>query len=233
MGRHELELLAALGILAAGGWVFIAVAQEVAGGEARELDRQLLLALRNPNDLRDPIGPVWVEEAMRDLTALGGSPLLTLFSVAVVTHLALRGRPRAASFVALSAAGGALVSLLLKHLFDRPRPDLVPQLSAVMTSSFPSGHSMGSAAIYLTLSGLLARFEPSIWLKTHVLLWGVGFTVLVGVSRVYLGVHWPTDVLAGWSAGATWAALCWFVARMLQRRGRVEAHDAAEPRARD
>jgi len=113
--------------------------------------------------------------------------------------------------------------LALKQLFDRPRPDLVPRLSYVMTSSFPSGHSMLSAAVYLTLGALLARFESNLLLKAHVLGWALLFTVLVGVSRVYMGVHWPTDVLAGWAAGAAWASLCWLVARLLQRRGRVEA----------
>ncbi len=110
----------------------------------------------------------------------------------------------------------------LKQLFERPRPVLVPRLSYVMTSSFPSGHSMLSAAVYLTLGALLARFESNLLLKAHVLGWALLFTVLVGVSRVYMGVHWPTDVLAGWATGAAWASLCWLVARALQRRGSVE-----------
>src|SRR4029079_7138266 len=111
----------------------------------------------------------------------------------------------------------------LKHVFSRPRPDLVPHLSYVTSSSFPSGHSMLSAAVYLTLGGLLARCQSSLLLKAHVLAWASVLTFLVGVSRVFVGVHWPSDVLAGWAAGAAWAALCWLCARALQRRGQLDA----------
>lgn len=222
LGQHELGSLLALGALAGGLSVFVQVADAVTEGETRVLDRGLLLALRNPNDLSDPLGPPWLQEVGRDLTALGGTALLTLLTVAVVTHLVLRQKPRAAAFVALSVVGALLLSLVLKGVFERPRPALVPQLSHVLTSSFPSGHSMLSAAVYLTLGALLARFQNNILLKAHVLVWALLLSVLVGVSRVYVGVHWPTDVLAGLAAGAAWASLCWLVARALQRWGRVE-----------
>ncbi len=229
LGRHELEALLAIAVVAAGAWIFVEIADEVNEGTTHAIDQQLLLAFREPNNSSDPLGPRWLEESVRDITALGGSALLILFSLAVVTHLFLRRKPKAAAFVALSTGGGLVLSLALKHVFDRPRPDLVPQLHYVLTSSFPSGHSMLSASVYLTLAGLLARFEANTLLKTHLLLWGLLLTVLVGLSRVYLGVHWPTDVLAGWAAGAAWAALCWMVARRLQRRGRLESARQAPP----
>ena len=122
--------------------------------------------------------------------------------------------------------GGLLVSTLLKAGYNRPRPDLVPHLSMVFTSSFPSGHSMLSAIVFLTLGSLLGRFVHEWRLKAYFLVVSLTLTFLVGVSRVYLGVHYPTDVLAGWTAGLAWALVCSLVARYLQRRGAVE-HGAA------
>jgi undecaprenyl-diphosphatase len=204
LGRHELGSVLALGALATGSWIFIEVAEEVMEGETRAIDRALLLGLRNPANLSDPIGPLWLEEAIRDCTALGGVALLSLVSLAVIAQLILSRKPKAAGFVAASVLGALVVSLALKSVFARPRPDLVPQLSHVASTSFPSGHSMLSAAVYLTLG------------------WSILLTLLVGFSRVYTGVHWPSDVLAGWAAGAAWAGLCWVVARALQRRGHLE-----------
>jgi undecaprenyl-diphosphatase len=189
--RRELGLLLALAAMAGGGWVFVEVADEVVEGDTGSFDRAVVLALREPGNPADPIGPRWVEEMERDFTALGGVALLTLLTLAVVSFLLLRSKPRGAAFVAVSVLGALVLSRLLKQVFDRPRPDLVPQLSYVTSSSFPSGHSMLSAAVYLTLGALLARLQKNIWLKAHALGWAVLFTLLAGSSRVYLGVHWP------------------------------------------
>jgi undecaprenyl-diphosphatase len=105
-----------------------------------------------------------------------------------------------------------LLNLLLKLGFDRPRPDLVPHLTEAYQTSFPSGHSMSSAATYLTLGAMLARVQPSRRLKIYFLSLAIAVMLLVGFSRVYLGVHWPSDVLAGWAAGAIWALACWLLA---------------------
>jgi undecaprenyl-diphosphatase len=118
--------------------------------------------------------------------------------------------------------GGCTVSLLLKHAFDRPRPQLVPHLSIVHTSSFPSGHSMLAAAVYLTLGALLGQFVHERVLKAYFLIVAIALTVLVGLSRVYMGVHYPTDVLTGWTGGLAWALICWLIARFMQRRHIVE-----------
>ena len=223
VGRHELGSLLAISAISLGTWVFVEVADEVGEGDTESLDRKLLLSLRTPGDLSDPVGPAWLEEVGRDLTALGGVAGLCLLTIAVVGHLLLARKPRAAMFIIVSVTGALMLSLVLKHAFERPRPDLVPHMSEVLTSSFPSGHSMLSAAVYLTLGALLARLQASLVLKAYVLLWALFLAFLVGVSRVYVGVHWPTDVLAGWAAGASWAAVCWLLARALQRRGEVEA----------
>ncbi|MEZ4615982.1 MAG: phosphatase PAP2 family protein [Caldilineaceae bacterium] len=221
--RYELTVLLAIVVIAGGAWLFVALAGEVIEGDTHTLDEQLLLALRNnPNDLGDPIGPPWFEEMMRDFTALGGFGVLTIITGSVLGYLLLQGKVRGALFILVTIVGGMLLSLLLKEGFARPRPDLVPHGSIVLTSSFPSGHSMLSAATYLTLGALLARLQPNPRLKIYILTLAIFLMVVVGISRVYLGVHWPTDVLAGWTAGAVWAALCWLVARRLQQEGAIE-----------
>jgi undecaprenyl-diphosphatase len=203
-------------------WGFIKVADEVFEGETESFDHWVLHQLRDPADPADAIGPPWVEEMARDATALGGVAWLTFTVGVVAVYLWLDGKPRLMGFTLAATIGGTLVSLLLKSLFDRPRPDLVPHLARVYTSSFPSGHSMLSAVVYLTLGSLLAAALPSHKLKLYVLSVAVLLTIFVGLSRIYLGVHYPTDVLAGWLAGLVWALLCWLVARVLQRADSVE-----------
>jgi undecaprenyl-diphosphatase len=226
LGRHELGTLLAIGSLAAGVWLFAALADEVMEGGTRKFDRTLLLALRRPGDLQ-PLGPPAMLNAARDISALGGPAVLTLLTAAVSLFLALNGKKHMALFVCGSIGSGLLVSSLLKDSFDRPRPDLVPHEVYAASYSFPSGHSVLSALTYLTLGAILARSHERKLLKAYFLLLATFLTGLIGVTRVYLGVHWPTDVLAGWTAGAVWALVCWLLARWLQTRHTLEPE--AEP----
>lgn len=222
----ELLLLSGILLAAAGGLAFAWLAGEVMEGETRRFDERLLMLFRSPGDPHDPIGPRWVEEMARDVTALGSGVVLTFVTLAVIGYLLLARKRGAALLVALSVGGGVLLSTALKFGFDRPRPDLVPHAVAVYTASFPSGHAMLSAASFLTLGALLMRVAARRRLKGYVMALAVLATVAVGISRVYLGVHWPTDVLAGWCAGAAWALLCWVIALRLQRTGQVETSAA-------
>lgn len=215
---RELVTLALVAVVAGGLWIFVELSHAIADEDVRAFDRAVLLALREPGDPADPLGPRWVEEMGRDLTALGGLAVLTLVSTAAALFLWMARRPRAVALLAVAFAGGQLLSLALKHGFSRPRPDLVPHGSFVYTSSFPSGHSMMSAVVYLTLGALLARVLPRRRMKLLVMACALGATALTGASRVYLGVHWPTDVLAGWAIGAAWAVACWLAADALDRR---------------
>ena len=223
----EFSVLAAVLLVAGGLLAFMTLAQEIREGGTRAFDRAILLALRHPDDLARPIGPGWLQSLARDITAFGGTGILVLISLAVIGFLALAHKRGAAILVFASVGGGILLSSLLKSGFERPRPDLVPHAVQVYTASFPSGHAMLSALTYLTLGALLARIQPNRRLKFYILGLAVLLTFLVGASRVYLGVHWPTDVLGGWCMGAAWAMLCWLVARWLQSRGKV-APDAPD-----
>lgn len=220
--RAELLPLVLVVLVTGGIWCFAELADEVREGETLRIDEAVLLALRDPADPSDPVGPRWFEETTRDFTALGGIGVLTLLTVAVSGFLVLDGKRRAAVLVLIAVAGGLLLSTALKQGFRRPRPDLVPHGAVVYTTSFPSGHSTMAAATYLTLGALLARVQARRRLKVYLMGLATLLTVLVGFSRVYLGVHWPTDVLAGWTAGGVWALLCWLTAWWLQRRGQVE-----------
>ncbi|WP_372094972.1 phosphatase PAP2 family protein [Tistrella mobilis] len=197
-----------LGLVTAAIVFFVWLADEVMEGETEALDRALLQSLRNPADLADPLGPNWLETGFADLTALGSTTVLGLMTLVVVGYLLIRRSRAAALTVALSVIGGTVLSFGLKLVFERPRPDLVAHLVEVQTASFPSAHAMLSATTYLTLGALLARFEDRRRLKSYVLGVAIGLTLLVGISRIYLGVHWPTDVIAGWCAGAAWAVAC-------------------------
>lgn len=225
--RRELGPLLLLVLLAGGIWGFLALAGEVREGDTNRADRALMLALRERGNLADPLGPPWVEDAARSITALGSVVVLGILTLSVAGFLVLDHKARLALLLVLAVGGGIATGFLLKEAFQRPRPMLVPHAVRVVTTSFPSAHSMSSAATYLTLGAFLARVQKRRRLKVYLLGLAIFLTLIVGVTRVYLGVHWPTDVLAGWTAGGCWALLCWNVAIWLQRRGEVEREGGA------
>ena len=200
--RHALMALIALLLVGFG-----LTADEVGEGDTLDFDKAVLAALREPGNLQDPIGPAWVEEAARDITALGGVAVLTLLVTLVVIHFLLRGKWRTGAFLAFVVVTGTLISNALKVFFDRPRPDLTG-IVHVATASFPSGHATVSAVTYLSLGVVLARASDRKRLKLFYIAAAIFLTGIVGLSRLYLGVHYPTDVAAGWALGAAWAILC-------------------------
>jgi undecaprenyl-diphosphatase len=220
--RKEPVIPAMLLIIACGLWGFIEIADEVGAGadagEAHGYDEKILLAMREVGNPADPIGPPWMEEMGRDLTALGGFTILTGLTLASLGLMLMLGRKRLALLTLVAIAGGMQVSAMLKEFFDRPRPDLVPHGVLVTSASFPSGHAMMAAVVYLTLGVLLARTQPYLRLRLFIITLSVIITLLVGVSRVYLGVHWPTDVLAGWMVGGIWALTFGLIALKISPR---------------
>lgn len=218
----EADILLLLAATAATLFVFATVADQVFAGRTHAFDEQVMLLLRSPEDRSQPLGPRWLQEMMRDYTGLGSTGVLLVLVGIVAGFLALIGkRGSAVLVVALTATGVALANLA-KLGFERPRPDLVPHAVAVHSLSFPSQHALMSAVVYLTLGALIARTQERRNIKIYVMSVAMLLTALVGISRVYLGVHWPTDVLAGWALGAAWASLCWLIAIWLQRRGTID-----------
>lgn len=206
-------------------WIFLELADDAPEGDYLEIENQILLAFRQPEDPAQGLGPWWVPEMARDITALGSAVVLTLVTAIVVGGLMLRRRTRTAFLVLAATAGGYLISSTLKGLFARGRPDVVPHLVEEVSLSFPSGHSMVGSAFYLTLGVLLAQTVARRREKIYFVGAALWFSFLIGLSRVYLGVHYPTDVVAGWAAGTAWALLCWSTAWWLQRRGSLRTPD--------
>ena len=212
--RHLLEpaalLLVLLMSLAAG--VFVWTADEMREGETLLRDRQWLLALRAPNDVATLLGGASALQLAREVTALGSPWFLVLLVGGVGGVLIAMHQRRLALFIVVATSGGALLNTGLKHAFERARPDLVPHEVIVANASFPSGHAFGAAMVYLTLAALLTfRMQPRA-ARVILLVLAIGVALAVGVSRVALGVHWPSDVLAGWAAGSAWALANWIIA---------------------
>lgn len=196
--------------------IFIKVADEVLEGDTHMMDTAILMWFRTSGDKTDPLGPIWIEDFVRDITALGSPAVLGLFVLITVVFLFLAGQKRLSLFMLAATVGGTLAVTILKEGFGRPRPNLSPEGVYVYTASFPSGHAMISAVVYLTLGALIARLVPGAKLKLYVLTIAFIMTALVGLSRIYLGVHWPSDVVAGWAAGAAWALGCGAIAQFFR-----------------
>jgi undecaprenyl-diphosphatase len=210
-------------------WGFFALADEVMEGDTKSLDTKILVTLRKADDPSRPIGPSWVENSLLDLTAIGGPTVLGLVVFSVAGFLVLQTRYHTAIVVLATAASGEIANLAMKNVFQRPRPTVVPHLRDVLSTSFPSGHAMESAIIYLTLGAMLMRLAEGRIAKIYCMGMAIFVTLLVGISRVYLGVHYPTDVLAGWMFGFFWASLCWLVAKRFEREtGVAEERGKAE-----
>lgn len=199
-------------------FAFGMIAQAV-GAEPSALDRYVMLALRSSGKPTAPVGPAWLQEAARDITSLGSIVVLGIITFAASGYLFLDRKPAVAWLMMIAVFGGIVLNSLLKLTFARPRPDFGIHLARVFTTSFPSGHAALSAITYLTIGALLARTYPSFAISLYFMSLAAFLTVLIGVSRIYLGVHYPTDILGGWCIGAAWAIACWVLMAWLQGGG--------------
>jgi undecaprenyl-diphosphatase len=217
-GWHEIRWLLLILFVLFCTYVFLSLTDAVREGETQNLDEWVLRSLRRADDPAIPIGPSWLREVGLDATALGSTLVLGLVVAAVVGFLLLHRQYRVMWLTLLTTTGGTLLSVLLKRVIDRDRPVLVPHLREVSTPSFPSGHAMLSAVVYLTLGILLMELVHGRLAKLYCLFWALFLTFLIGISRIYLGVHYPSDVLAGWIIGLAWALGCWIIAQYLRHR---------------
>jgi undecaprenyl-diphosphatase len=220
--RIDSKILVLFLVLSLAAFGLLWLAGEVLEGDTFAIDRVILRGLRTTADTAIPIGPKWLAHAMVDVTALGSVTVLTLITILAVSYLLAIRKHTTAVFVALAVASSAVLSSALKSEFHRMRPDVVPHLVEVSSASFPSGHAMNSALVYLTLATLLARSQKEARVRIFLIAVAIVLTLLVGISRVYLGVHWPSDVVAGWSLGALWAALCSVASKALQQHHQIE-----------
>lgn len=216
---REIGVIAITFVGAAFLLAFVLLAGEVVEGDTRSFDIWLLTQFTEAGNPANRIGPDWFEEMVRDVTALGSYAFIIITVLIVGSYLLLVRKAGLAALMVSAILGGMVISHLLKEVFDRPRPD-IDHAVRVFTASFPSGHATLSAVTFLTLAALLTRTRARRGVKIYFVSVAVVLTILTGLSRVYLGVHYPSDVLAGWCVGSAWAVLCWTAALLLQRRRR-------------
>lgn len=210
------------GVVVVGAWIFLRVADVVQDHGGHPLDEAILKWFRQPEDLGQLRGPWWMGEVMRDLTALGSPLILGLLTVVTMGYLVVSRRPHAAWLVTLSAVGGGWLNFALKEWYDRPRPEVVPSLTVVSGLSFPSGHAQIATIVFLTVASVMARLAITPARRVYILSTALLLSLFVGISRVALGVHYPTDVLAGWMVGVIWSLVLAGLVRGLQRVGWME-----------
>ena len=215
--RSEIAAVTALFVVALGVFTFAELADDMANTEGQAFDAAVLAAMRPNADPSNALGPWWLEEAAADLTSLGGIAVLSLFATVVIVFLFMQRKRLSALLLLIGLGGGVALSEGLKAVFERDRPPQIYQAVDTINASFPSGHALLSAVFYLSIAVMLTRAFPERHFKVFILGVGMLLTLIVGATRVYLGAHWATDVLAGWSVGAAWAMVLWLVAYSLQR----------------
>lgn len=217
--RAEVVLLAALALIAGAVLSFIEIADDMREEDGHAFD-WAVLRLMHPDEANpaDPAGPGWLDHASTDFSALGSVTILLCVVIAACGYLLLRRRALEAILLVLASGGGLAISQALKTFFERDRPPEMYRAAEVLNQSFPSGHAMLSAVVYLTLGAMVARAEPRQPIRVYIMSLAILIALGVGLTRIHLGVHWASDVLAGWCAGAAWATACWLLDRWLRRK---------------
>lgn len=223
---REITVLLSLLAIVLSLWGFLELTDEVLEGEVLGYDEWIMNALHHNGN---PAGPAWLPEVMRDITSLGSTAVLVTVIASVSGFLALQKKHRSALLIIITSGTGVLVVITLKSFLARERPDIIPHMVEVTSLSYPSGHAMMSAVVYLTLASMIALIQDYRRTKIYSIGMALLFTFLIGCSRIYLGVHYPSDVLAGWSMGLAWASLCWLTVKLTGWSDFLPVEDEAAP----
>lgn len=210
--------LAMMAFVAGGTALFILMTALATRGDPAAFDRDILLAMRRAGDLATPAGPSWLPGFAQGVTELGGTPVLLTLTIALAGYFIMKRNGGSLAILLAAVIGESIVVGQMKQAFGRVRPDFLPHLVEATSPSFPSGHSASAAAIFLTLAALIARETRDRAVRNYVFFVAVVLALMVGASRVYLGVHYPTDVIGGFGFGAAWAAMIFIAARHVQDR---------------
>lgn len=202
-------------------WIgFALVTAVVWSGHSESIDSAGLMFWRRGETLL-PVGPLWLLEGVRDLTALGGVLLRNLIALGALSALLFLRLRREAVLLATTIVGGWILNSLVKLMIGRPRPLIVPHLTEAGGQSFPSGHSFNSAVVYIAIALAFAAMSPSRSIRWTLIGLAIALSMTVAFTRVWLGVHFPSDVMAGWLGGAGWAFLA---TAILQRPAKAAEH---------
>jgi len=222
LATKEIKILLVLLTFFLSLFVFINVGMLVTNGTTKQFDESIIKYFRVEGNNSEPTGPYFLTESMRDITSLGGETIITIITIFVVGFLYFQKRYNTMWLLLVATIGGILISLGLKEFYGRARPDISYRLISVTPLSFPSGHSMMSAIVYLTQAAIIARIQKNKKIRIYILSAALFLVFIIGFSRVYLGVHYPTDVIGGWTVGLAWASFCWLVAWYLQKRNKLK-----------
>jgi undecaprenyl-diphosphatase len=217
-GNHyrQITVLFLLLVIVCGVWGFFAITDEVVEGEKLSYDEWILIMMRDGDG--NPLGPSWIQESIKSITALGSTTILVLVLTALSGFLVLQKNYKSAALIFITSCVGVSLVVILKSTLDRPRPDVISHLVKVTSQSYPSGHTTMSAVVYLSLASMLAHIQDRKRIKIYSIGMAILLTFAVGMSRIYLGVHYPSDVLAGWALGLSWASFCWILFRYLDEK---------------
>lgn len=214
--------MVALLVMAIGVLGFIEIADDMRDVDGQVFDQKVLTLLRPyADDPSRPWGPWWLVEGARDITALGGISVLSLWALIALGFLFIQGKRLSGLLLVVGLLGGVALSEGLKAYFERDRPPVAYQAVETLNASFPSGHALMATVFYLSLGVMLTRAFPRRRLKAYALGVGLLIALLIGLTRIYLGAHWASDVFAGWSIGAAWAMLLWLFAYVVERRQKL------------